>query len=133
MYNNILIAEDVKVNRIILRRFIERYFDENINIYEAENGLEAINIFMDIHPDLIFMDLCMPNFDGIDAIDIIRKIEEKNKLKQTDIIIISAIPEKEINNICCKYNIKNYLLKPLEYSHLKSILDYYHLKEERIE
>ena len=77
--------------------------------------------------------ICVSNLDGIDAIDIIRKIEEKNKLKQTDIIIISAMPEEEINNICCKYNIKNYLLKPLEYSHLKSILDYYHLKEERIE
>lgn len=72
---SVLIAEDVKVNRIILRRFIERYFDENINIYEAENGLEAINIFMDIN--LTFLWTCVSNFDGIDAIDIIRKIEEK--------------------------------------------------------
>lgn len=68
MYNNILIAEDVKVNRIILRRFIERYFNENINIYEAENGLEAINIFMDIHPDLIFMDLCIDFIDRFHSI-----------------------------------------------------------------
>ncbi len=75
----------------------------------------------------------MPNFDGIDAIEMIRKIEEKNKLKQADIIIISAMPEEEIHHISIIYNIKKYILKPFEYSHLKSILDYYHLKEERIE
>ena len=75
----------------------------------------------------------MPNFDGIDAIEMIRKIEEKNKLKQADIIIISAMPEEEIHHISIIYNIKKYILKPFEYVHLKNILDYYHLKEERIE
>ncbi|MCK5824205.1 MAG: response regulator [Ichthyobacteriaceae bacterium] len=61
---NILIAEDNKINQLILNRIIT---DLNHNTVIASNGEEAVNLAINNHFDLIFMDIQMPKLNGFEA------------------------------------------------------------------
>ena len=74
-HNNlhVLLVEDNKVNQIIATEFIE---NDNHQVMVAENGMEALNLLVNHHFDVIFMDVQMPRMDGLLATTIIRGCEE---------------------------------------------------------
>jgi len=66
MTKSILIVDDSQ----ILRRLLAHYFKsspKNFEIHEAANGLEAVEKFPDLNPDLIVLDLAMPRLNGIET------------------------------------------------------------------
>jgi signal transduction histidine kinase/CheY-like chemotaxis protein len=67
----VLLAEDNKINMLVARRFLNNW---NVNIKEATNGLEAVELFKSNSFDLILMDLEMPVMDGYEAMAEIRKV-----------------------------------------------------------
>lgn len=71
--SKILIAEDNEDSRLMLRTFLESL---EYNVVEAENGEEAIRLTRQEQPDLILMDLNMPELDGITAATVIRNFTE---------------------------------------------------------
>jgi CheY-like chemotaxis protein len=71
----ILIVDDVAINRTLLKIILKRY---GFEVFEAENGNEAVEIFKAKDCDLILMDLSMPVMDGMEATDIIRKLNYEN-------------------------------------------------------
>ena len=83
----ILVAEDNEDSRLFLRFFLEslRY-----KVIEAENGKEAVRLAEQEKPDLILMDLNMPEMDGVTATVAIRRSEE---LSGIPIIAVSAYGE----------------------------------------
>jgi CheY-like chemotaxis protein len=80
----ILIAEDNKDARLMLKVFLENL---NYKIVEAENGKEAVKAARMVLPDLILMDLQMPELDGRSAVEYIRR---QNELKHIPVIANSA-------------------------------------------
>ena len=60
----ILIVDDINNNRELIINFLGQY---NFEVFDAENGAEAIKISNEIIPDLILMDLKMPIMDGYEA------------------------------------------------------------------
>ena len=70
----VLVAEDNAVNMAIARRFLTKW---GIEVHEACNGKEAVEIFRQVSFDLILIDLEMPEMDGITALTEIRKINDK--------------------------------------------------------
>jgi PAS domain S-box-containing protein len=78
----ILIVDDLKINRKVLAGYLKRY---NFSIFEAENGLEAIEEIEKQFPDLIFMDLKMPVLDGFETSKII-----KDKFAENAPVIIAV-------------------------------------------
>ena len=80
----ILLVEDVKSNREVVRGYLEAY---NIQIYEAENGEEAIFKTKLLMPDLIIMDIQMPVMDGYQAC---QKLKEDNEVNKIPIIALTA-------------------------------------------
>lgn len=66
----ILIAEDVESNFLLLKALLKQEY----NLIHAHNGEEAIEMFIQHHPDLILMDVKMPIMDGIKATQEIRKL-----------------------------------------------------------
>jgi CheY-like chemotaxis protein len=84
MPKTILIVEDYAVNRSFLKFLLEEYGYE---VLEAENGLEAVETVQNQPPDLILMDLAMPDMDGLTATEKIRQMDGMAKLP---IIAVSA-------------------------------------------
>jgi signal transduction histidine kinase/CheY-like chemotaxis protein len=80
----ILLVEDNNENRNVLKKILEPL---NFEIVEATNGIEGVNLAYDCLPDLIIMDLIMPEMNGFDATRKIRKIPE---LQEIPIIATSA-------------------------------------------
>jgi CheY-like chemotaxis protein len=68
----ILLAEDNPINMIVAKRFLEKW---NVEVYEATNGLEALDLFAVKEFDLLLIDLEMPEMDGAQAV---REIRRKN-------------------------------------------------------
>lgn len=87
----ILIAEDIEDSRLMLRLFLESL---DYRVVEAANGAEAVRLAQQEKPDLILMDLNMPEMDGVTAATVIRNFTE---LSETPIIAISAYGELGIS------------------------------------
>ncbi len=102
----LLIADDIEFNRDLLIQFIADY---DFDILEAENGKQVINKAKKYHPDLILMDIKMPEMSGYEAIDILHK---DNQLKDIPIIAVTASAMKEDEDLM-KELCKGYLRKPI--------------------
>lgn len=93
-----LIVDDHAENRDLLKHYLKK---ANVILYEAANGLEALDISQSEKPHIILMDMQMPILDGYDAS---KQIKENPELKNTYIIALSAadsLSEHEtIRNYC---------------------------------
>ncbi len=87
-------------------------------VAEAQNGKEAMERALLYKPDLIFMDIKMPEFDGIEAI---RKIVPD--LPNTKFIMVSAFDTFDYAREAMKFGIKEYLLKPSKVSEVVEAFD----------
>ena len=120
---NILIVDDVDLNLKLLQNIFENFFPES-KLFEAKNGKEALNIFLETKLDLIIMDIQMPEMDGWEATRNIRKLE-KNSNKNIPIIAITAGTSKEEEEKCFAAGMNAFLTKPVAISKLKNVLDKY--------
>ncbi|MFL5739696.1 MAG: ATP-binding protein [Flavisolibacter sp.] len=68
----VLVAEDSEVNMMITRKFLQRW---EVSLYEAKNGLEALDSFRSHEFDLMLIDLDMPLMDGYEALQEMKKIK----------------------------------------------------------
>lgn len=82
--NRILIADDRANSRELLGTILE---GAGYEVVEAENGMEALVVARDVHPDLIILDLQMPVLDGFGAIAQLRQDEG---LRKTPVIALTA-------------------------------------------
>lgn len=104
--SKVLIVDDVKSNIEVIKNLLE---NQPIEFFEAENGEQAINILKNnIIPDLIIMDIRMPQMDGIQTTKIIRK---ELKLEKIPIVAYTA-STLEFNNRLTKKLFDGYILKP---------------------
>jgi len=110
---DILIVDDNQNNRMILKFLLEDYMeekgdDELFTIREVEDGELAVKACEEKMPDLIFMDIMMPNMDGIEATKIIR-----SKSKKTLIIAVSAVDDDERKKLILFNGAEDYISKPI--------------------
>jgi len=81
----VLIVDDVEYNRLLLKTLLEKH--DNLTVYEAVDGVNAIEMAQKICPDIILMDIKMPRMDGYTAS---REIRLKPHLSSVPIIAMSA-------------------------------------------
>lgn len=98
MGNNlkVLICDDSVLIRKKLRGTLEKCKCEEI--YEAENGNVAVELVEVHHPDLIFMDIVMPDKDGIEALKEIMEMNPKAKVVMASSVGTNAHLKKAIEN-----------------------------------
>ncbi len=110
----ILIIDDENRTRNLIAKMIESFGYDVQTIPEGENVQSGIKAIEKYQPDIVFLDIQMPDGTGF---DVIRSIPEKN----FEVIFITAHEEFAIKAI--KFSALDYLLKPVDASELKSALD----------
>lgn len=93
--HNILIVDDSETNLVLLEAILE---DDGFNVKTAYNVKEAEEVLKSTIPQLILLDLLMPNENGF---DLLRKLKANNELKNIPTIIVTAFANKE-NKIIAK-------------------------------
>jgi len=114
----VLIVEDNKINMFLAKTLITKIIPESI-IIEARDGDEAIEQYKTQHPDLILMDIQMPNKNGFEATYEIRRIEQD---RFTPIIALTAGIFVEEKEECLKSGMNDYVTKPINISDLEAIM-----------
>lgn len=99
----VLVVDDEKLIRDVIKEYLVL---ENFEVYEAENGLEAIELVKNNNFDIIIMDIMMPKMDGYSA------CKEIKKIKDIPFIMLSARGEEYDKLIGFDLGIDDYVTKP---------------------
>ena len=112
----ILVAEDVESNFLLLKAIIGKTY----TLLHAWNGKEAVEIYEQSQPDLILMDIKMPEMDGLEATRIIRKVSQ-----EIPIIALTAFAFDDDRVKALEAGCNDYLTKPLSAPLLKETIAKY--------
>lgn len=116
MYKKILIADDAPFIREIIKSHLNK-MDFVEEVLEAEDGEKAVESFKLNSPDLIFMDIVMPNLSGIEATRQIREIS-----KDTPIIGLSTLDGGDVVDRIIEAGANVFLKKPFSLDDLDKVL-----------
>ena len=121
----ILIAEDDDVTQ---KLYSIGFRDTNFELRFASNGEDALATYEAWQPDIIILDIIMPNMNGYRTLEIIRTTI---KDITTPVIMSSAVTDKKEILACAKLGIQGYIIKPFKAKEIaKTILGYYQCKDK---
>lgn len=107
MANRILIVDDAAFMRMMIRDILSKNGYEVCG--EANDGAQAIEKFKELRPDLITMDITMPEMDGIAALKEIKKIDGNAK-----VIMCSAMGQQAMVIDAIQAGAKDFIVKPFQ-------------------
>jgi len=115
-----VIVDDAVFMRTIIRKMIEQVEEYKV-LGEASNGQDAIEAAEKFQPDIMTLDITMPELDGIQAVPEIMKVSPK-----TRIIMVSAMGQQSMVIEAIKMGAKDFVIKPFEksrvYQAVKNVL-----------
>lgn len=111
----ILIADDNSMNRLVASAMLKNY---GCKLVEAVDGIDALNKITEHNPDIVLMDVQMPQMDGLEATQIIRATISK----ELPVIALTALAIKGDEDKCKAAGMNDYLTKPFEESQLINML-----------
>lgn len=114
----VLLVDDEQIERMALAKRIEKYYGDIVNIYQAVNGREAVDMCSEQKNDIIIMDISMPEMNGVMAARYIRQMDE-----ECSIIFLSAYDDFSYARNAIKVKALDYLLKPCDISDLLAVMD----------
>jgi two-component system chemotaxis response regulator CheY len=103
----IMVVDDAAFMRMMLKEMLKKNGHEVVG--EAENGLVAVQKYKELQPDLVTMDITMPEKDGIEAVKEIRSIDPNAK-----IIMCSAMGQQEMVIRAIQAGAKDFVVKPFQ-------------------
>ncbi|ADQ05378.1 response regulator receiver protein [Caldicellulosiruptor owensensis OL] len=107
MAKRILIVDDAAFMRMMLKDIITKNGYEVAG--EAENGAKAVEMYKELKPDLVMMDITMPEMDGIQAVREIKKIDPQAK-----IIMCSAMGQQAMVIESIQAGARDFIVKPFQ-------------------
>ncbi len=113
----VLIVDDETEIVDFLSRFLQRF---NIIAIKANNGAQALQKYNEERPDFVFLDIQMPDKDGITILKEIKKDNESVK-----VLMITGKDDKELQSKAKKYGAIDYITKPLDLSELSVKINNY--------
>ena len=114
----VLYVEDNRANRILIGRLL----DSRYELVFAEDGETGLRLAEEVKPDLILMDIGLPDFDGQTVGAMIRQIPE---LKDVRIVALTAWPEAAVSELVSRYNFNGSISKPIDVSTFPSLVESY--------
>lgn len=119
----ILIVDDAQFTRNMLKKIINATNYVEV-IGEAANGNEAIDLYKKLKPDLITMDLVMPEKGGIETIEDLIKID-----KSVLIVVVSALGQEALVLEAAKKGAKDFIQKPFKNEQVLEVMERILLKK----
>ena len=112
----ILVVDDFDDTRLLLRTWLER---RGFRVVEAENGIEAVDFATSESPDLIIMDMEMPQLDGLSTT---RRIRQQAKHSHVPIVAVSAYGADQFRALALEAGCDEYVSTPFEPKALEGII-----------
>lgn len=103
----ILIVDDAAFMRKVIRDALSK--NGYTEIFEAVDGADAVEKFDEIHPDLVLMDITMPNMDGLEALKTIR-----GKYSSASVVMCSAMGQESMVIDAVRSGAKDFIVKPFK-------------------
>jgi len=103
----ILVVDDAAFMRMMIKNILTKNGFEVVG--EAENGDMAVKMYQELKPDLITMDITMPEMDGITGVKEIRKLDPKAR-----IIMVSAMGQQAMVMEAIQAGAKDFIVKPFQ-------------------
>jgi two-component system, chemotaxis family, chemotaxis protein CheY len=102
----ILIVDDAEFLRVRISKILT---GEGFEVIEADNGSNALEKYKEMHPDLVLMDVTMPEMDGLTALKAIREIDSHAR-----VIMLTALGQESVVLDAIKSGAKDFIVKPFE-------------------
>ena len=124
----VLLVDDETINYQLFEKLVPWEEKGFVIAGTAGDGIEALEQYEKLSPDVIFMDIQLPRMDGLECTRCIRQVDERTK-----IVIVSAYDEFSYAQKAIRYGVTDYLLKPLSRLVLLQLVDRLQkeLKEEK--
>jgi two-component system chemotaxis response regulator CheY len=103
----LLIVDDSNILRRVIRQYSESGNSSIEVIGEAGDGKTALNLFMEKRPDIVTMDITMPEMDGLSCLEEMMKINPSAK-----VVVITALRDESTGLKALKLGAKGFLPKP---------------------
>ncbi|TNE70154.1 response regulator [bacterium] len=107
----ILVVDDNPINLFLIRSMIKKIIP-GVSIVEAENGIDAVRLYEELNPSIVFMDIQMPGISGYEATQQIRQ-KEIGTGTHTPIIAVTAGAIKGEEERCLNAGMDEYIVKPV--------------------
>ncbi|PTQ52658.1 MAG: Chemotaxis regulator - transmits chemoreceptor signals to flagelllar motor components CheY [Brockia lithotrophica] len=107
MSKRILVVDDAAFMRMMLKDILKRGGYEVVG--EAANGVEAVALYRELRPDLVTMDITMPEMDGIAALKQIRTLDPEAK-----VIMVSAMGQQAMVIEAIQSGARDFIVKPFQ-------------------
>jgi two-component system chemotaxis response regulator CheY len=111
----ILIVDDAEFLRVRISKML---VGDGFDVSEAENGLKAIEAYKANKPDLVLMDITMPEMDGLSALKELKKIDADAK-----VIMLTALGQESVVLEAVKSGAKDFIVKPFERDRVMSAIN----------
>ncbi|MFW6348710.1 MAG: response regulator, partial [Cyclonatronaceae bacterium] len=117
----VLIADDNPANMLLARTLVKKFLP-NASIMEAENGKQALDAYETHQPELILLDVQMPELSGY---EVIKSIRNSYQDTETMVIALTAGTVKGEKERCLKAGMNDYLSKPISLKQMAGVLERY--------
>lgn len=102
----VLVVDDAMIMRARIKLIATKAGWE---VFEAVDGEEAIRKYQECSPDLVTMDIVMPNKDGVAALDELMKMDAS-----ANVVMVTAVNQKEKLNECIQLGAMDFIVKPFD-------------------
>jgi CheY-like chemotaxis protein len=102
---SILVVEDETVLRGLLMTTLQ---GEGYRVYEATNGKEGLDASLELHPQLILLDIIMPEMNGI---DMLKRLRQDKWGRSATVVLLTNLGDRESIESAKEFEIRDYLVK----------------------
>lgn len=114
--SKIMIVDDAAFMRITIKNMLKK--SAHIVVGEAENGKVAVERYLELKPDIVTMDITMPEMDGLSALKEILRVSPK-----ANVIMVSAMGQETMVREAIVSGAKGFIVKPFKEEGILSAID----------